>query len=446
MARPRNDDFGLRYSHRGSPTPRTPLRTVTPVAGTIPAARSVARSRARLGTTLLGYMVGLTLIVTLLPFEFRWPEQWRVLQSATAFDFYANIVLFVPLGFLFRLAAPAGGRLTALAALGGGALLSAGIETAQLFEVARYAAVPDVVANAAGAGLGAVACGIVGRRLTAPQEVIGRLSLELPLMGLVYLMVPLLWLNSLVGGDGHVHGLLSVLLAVFGASVVSGVQQHHLGPRRGVAAATTAVAYMLWLAAGAFPLARDNALILVLAMAVGAGLILVRGRRGHPVSPAAGRRYEVPVLLGAAPAYAAYLLLLCVVPWLEGLGPWHGRLGIAAWSGADGRRSILALLELVAACTLAGYMCAEYRGRALTTFRHRLRYSLTIGAVSALLVESLHGFAVARGASLVRGLLLFGASLLGARLYDLQRAHVLALLEVPRAVEPAGPPVRPSAA
>jgi glycopeptide antibiotics resistance protein len=67
-------------------------------------------------------------------------------------EFSANIVFFVPVGFLLGLLLPF--RLWALAVVGGG-LLSASVETAQgVFLPGRVSSIDDVIANTAGALVG----------------------------------------------------------------------------------------------------------------------------------------------------------------------------------------------------------------------------------------------------------------------------------------------------
>lgn len=62
----------------------------------------------RLGTALLVYMVGVILIVTLLPFHFEWPQRWQVSVGDDPYDAVLNVLLFVPLGFLYRMVTPRG--------------------------------------------------------------------------------------------------------------------------------------------------------------------------------------------------------------------------------------------------------------------------------------------------------------------------------------------------
>lgn len=139
---------------------------------------------ARLGTALLVYMVGVTLIVTLLPFHFAWPEQWQVTVGGDAYDFAVSVVLFVPLGFLFRFATQRRQRESISVAVWNLALISIMIEALQLLDPTRVSAILDVVANTLGAWVGALAFDRIARSAGLSGRAIGWLGLEMPL-GLV---------------------------------------------------------------------------------------------------------------------------------------------------------------------------------------------------------------------------------------------------------------------
>src|SRR5688572_14695493 len=104
---------------------------------------------ARLFGTFLGYIILIILLLTLNPFYFSPPEDF-------VFNFYSgrsnminNILLFLPIGFLYRLTTK---RRDAY--LFGG-LLSLSIEAVQFFIPARTPSVPDILANTMGAWAGA---------------------------------------------------------------------------------------------------------------------------------------------------------------------------------------------------------------------------------------------------------------------------------------------------
>ncbi|MCC6319796.1 MAG: VanZ family protein [Gemmatimonadaceae bacterium] len=384
---------------------------------------------------ILAYLTGVTLIITLLPFQFAWPREWRVMLTGNAVDIVANVLMFVPLGFLYRLGTTHHRRHSALRVLWMGALVSSAIESAQLFELERYTSPLDVATNAAGAWLGALASDRVASRLRAGGAMVARFSLELPLMGLVYLLIPLLWLNALASGGEAEHAGLSVLLAVFGASVLGGLQKHHFGPDRHVSPAATACVTMTWYAAGSFPLLPTHP-IAVGAGAIVAGLLAWRrgtvGHRGHALE----RRYEVRVLLSAVPAYATYLALLGAGPLLGGVGPWSVGLGFPGVATEWTKLEILRLLELVAAFTLLGYIQCETRGRSVDRYVGALPRLVAWTLVAVAAIEALRGLDHAHGASVARAVLLFASSLYGGGLYYLQRAHILHLLGDATRAEP----------
>lgn len=417
---------------RAIPSIPTPTR-VTPAA----MVSAAAKSFSQLGLAILAYMLGVTLIITLLPFQFRRPETWRVMMTGDAVDIVANVLMFVPLGFLYRLGTRHHARHTTLRVLWIGAIVSSAIESAQLFEIERYTSPLDIGTNALGAWFGALAADHAASRLREGDAMVGRFSLELPLMGLIYLIIPLLWLNALAAGSDAFHASLSVLVAVFGASILGGLQRGHFGPDRSVAPQTTAAATMVWYVAGTFPLLPREPGVVAIGAAVAGLLAWRRGAVGYP-GEGIERRYEVPVLRSALPAYVAYLAILGASPLLGGVGAWSLGLGFPGVATEWTKVEILRLLELVAAFTLLGYMIAEFRGRVLERYADAFPRLVTWTSGACLAIEMARGFDAGRGASLARALLLLAASLYGGWLYYLQRAHIRHLLGTERG-RPGGP-------
>ncbi|MEP7382242.1 MAG: VanZ family protein [Gemmatimonadota bacterium] len=393
---------------------------------------------------LLAYMFAVTLIITLLPFQFDWPSRWRVMFTGGPVDIVANVLLFLPLGFLYRLARREGFRHSTLTVLWIGAIMSMAIETAQLFERERYASVLDVATNAFGAWLGAFAFDRLSPRARVDGELIGRLSLELPLMGLIYLMVPLLWLNALSTGGEVERGGLSVLLGVFGASLLGGMQRRHFGPVRSLEARATAAAAAVWFLAGTFPALPSRPLLLMGGALLVGSLAWWQGSRPF-VADDSNRRFEVPLLTSAAPAYATYLALLTFAPLLHGVGSWSVGVGFPGIATEWTKTEILRCLEQVAAFTLLGYMTAEFRGRDVPGYRPALPRLFAWGGGAAIVGEWVRGYHLEHGASISRGVLLLSAALYGGWLYYLQRSHVVELLNDRHATTDAGDDLRSAA-
>ena len=404
-------------------------RHVVPVDGIevpIPPGAAPADTGARLATALLAYVAIITTVVTLLPFEFAIPTQPRVMLSGDFVDVLANVALFVPLGFLYAIARqdanvpPSRIFLLALAA-------SAAIESVQLFEVTRFASLSDIVANGAGAYVGAVAQRRLSRRIAMDARTVGRLSLELPLMGLVYLLVPLLWLDGLAGVDSATPLWPLFALGLFGASLLAAAQRHHFGPNHLLSRKTMAGAACAWFLLGAFPgLAPRASIVMFVMLAAIAAFVWLRSA-DQSGARSINRRFESKALWEGAPFYAGYLLLLVAPVAGYGTSTWRGALGFGAtvdWRSG----TVLHIVETVAAFTLLGYMLAEFRGRREARFRHGAVHVAAWCGLVAFAAELLEGFRPDGGASGLRWLLLVGAALYGSWLYHLQRAHVRRLL------------------
>ena len=372
-------------------------------------------------------MTAITAVVTLLPFQFAVPVRPRVQFFGPMFDFVANIALFVPLGFLYAVARKDAAvkpvRVFVVAMLA-----SAAIELVQLFEVSRFASVSDIVANAGGAYLGALGQIRLSRRIAMDARTVGRLSLELPVMGLVYLLLPLLWVDGIAGASTST-GLWPLLaLGLFGGSLLASAQRQHFGPNRLLSREVMVGAACVWFLIGAFPgLAPRASIVLFGMLAVVGGFVWVRSEDRSPAR-SINRRFESKALAEAAPFYAAYLLLLVAPVATSSTTGWNGELGFAATSGIWDTKAVLHVVEIVAAFTLLGYMLAEFRGRREARFRAGVRYIAVCAAGAAAITEVLEGFRPGGGASVLRLVLVVFAALYGSWLYHLQRAHVRRLL------------------
>lgn len=377
---------------------------------------------SRLGMALLVYMIGVTLIVTLVPFHFAWPQAWRISVGDDPYDFVLNALLFVPLGFLYRMVTPRGWGAMLLVVVNA-ALISVAIEAMQIFDATREATALDVIAATLGALAGVLAFDRIARSARASGRVIGWLGLEIPLMGLVYLLVPLLWVNTLAARGEPVPTAATLLIGVFGAVLLGGLQRQYFGPARQAEPQRTALFAALWFLAGALAMLPWRLYELAGGAIVVALLCWWLGRR--PLPEGSNRRFEGRLLRTAAPVYGAYLATLIAAPLLEGIGPAHGHFGFTGISPS--RVEIAQLLELCAAFTLVGYMVTENRGREVMRYRDALPRLIAWAVGLALAAEAARGFGV-HGASLARGLLVIAACCYGGWLYYLQRAHVIRLV------------------
>jgi VanZ family protein len=369
-----------------------------------------------LGLALISYLLGVTLLITLAPFRFRIPGHFLVMLQANAFDMAANVFLFAPLGFLHSLTRRREASIAPTVAMG--FVLSAAIESIQLFSRGRYASPFDVVMNTMGAALGALAHRAVDHRLH--PRLAGQLALELPLMNVVYLLVPLVWLDVLAAGRSTSRLVLAALLGVLGSTVLTAVWRHRLRASEILSPAGLGLAAGTWfLVAGLPGLGQRPGLLLLGASTVGAvAWLQARGVSGFDPPD---RRFEVPALRGAAPFFAAYLLLLALWPPTREVASFRIGFGLLDLPDDPSVVQVVRLLELVAAFTLLGYLVAEYRSRRDEGPAPASLVAGVIAVLSAALLEAARGFHPAHTASLARALLLTLAGAGGALIYTVQR-------------------------
>jgi VanZ family protein len=334
-------------------------------------------SAMRLALALLGYFAFVTLVITLSPFDFGW-RRFRVSTGVNPTDFILNVALFLPIGFLLRSLGAARTRFGWSAVLVA-VCFSAAIESVQMFIPGRFVSPSDVAANTAGAWMGVWLRDRIERASFWHPEAVGRIGLDIPVVGLLYLLVPQLWLSVVGLLDDTWRALPMVLLLLTVASLVSDLRDH-------------------------------------------------RGDSGE-------RRFEVDTLRRFIPLFALYLLVAALWPPFRGLDDWHGELGIVDRLSNAKMMGMFLMLEQVGGFTLTGYAIAEWRSRHELTLREDLPAVAAFALTFAAVVELTQGLLAGPGASLTAALLSTGAAVYGAGVYHVARTHVRVLRghESPRA-------------
>ena len=398
--------------------------------------------RRRLGQAVTNYLIVTIGIITLVPGTFQWPSVWRLTGFVTMTDLVQNVALFVPLGFALAFA---GGR-----ALLVGAAISLAVEVAQVFIPGRFPSPLDFATNTAGAGLGAVAYQAISSQLGRAGQGAGIKALDLPLMGTVYLVVPLVWLVGLSWPADPGRLVLVSLPLLAGAIVLASVSRHHLEPRglRRWAGATAAGG---WAAVALLP-GWHQAPWWIAVVSVGvAGATAALASLVAAREPL-GRRFEGATVRRAVFPLAIFVVLAAAWPLGEVTAGGGWSLAWSLESGAQSRHAILQILELMSGAVVMGYGIAEARSRAVEPIE-RTRWILALFSLGISFgVETVRASQSRYGASLVEGGLIAAAMMFGGILYWRQRDYVLALLgRVPvgpsgRALAPGnygriGPPV-----
>lgn len=381
----------------------------------------------RLAAAVLGYIVLLIFLLTWNPFYLAQPDSLNLSLRIGPRDAIRNIILFLPVGFLYRLT-----RGSQLGAILLGLGISAVAEVGQLFMPARTPSFIDLGMNTLGALLGAILHDLIASRIALSPRLLGNLALEVPLMGLLYLFVPLLWVNRLITDDIS-RWLLTGLIGLCGAIVLSDTFQQWWGPPSFRSLGRVALAATTWFFVGMGPSLISQPQFGLISL--GGIAILTAAFAAFP-KPATDHRFERATLIRLIPIFIIYLFFSALWPPFQPIHPWHGILGLTDLPVFDDVTINFRLLEHLAAFTVLGYISAEWRGRAELSWRRDLPRLLFVATIAALILEVLIGFQSGSGASLLRAIIAIGGALFGGVIYHLQRDHVRFLLGRSTITEP----------
>jgi glycopeptide antibiotics resistance protein len=361
-------------------------------------------------------------MITLIPFEFRMPRTVRIFLVPDFKDFITNIVLFIPVGFLFRLSRGKCSDPFCLTALVFGMLLSLAIESAQVFIAGRYPQVSDVLLNGSGAWLGAMLFRVLKKNLKAKQP-FKLFALELPLMSLVYLLVPLMWLNSLATGKEGSRLWLMLLLGLMGGGVLSAIYRFRFKQPQGPSFYKLSFFAMAWFLIASIP-AMINFPKEMSLCGIFIGIFVQIPARIPGRTEKDERRFELPTLKLLLPVYAVYLLLLAAWPTTLPLEQWRFGINFEELVFNEKIVFIFRFIEYVAAFTLLGYMIAEMRGRKNESTERTLVWTLFIATIAAIFIEMLKTYPAIRSFSILSIIIIASASIYGAVTYRLQLSSI----------------------
>ncbi|MCP3669555.1 MAG: VanZ family protein [Gammaproteobacteria bacterium] len=371
-----------------------------------------------LGYGVLAYMVIVILLLTLMPFQFGISSNPLLSWKGPIDDIIDNLFLFMPLGFIYRLVhRPSPGE-SSLPVLYYGLIFSIAIETSQLFLQPRTTTLTDVICNGIGAYVGARIYGMI--RKNVDREGIAKLFwIEYPLMNLVYLLVPVLWLNAVQLKTAPSHIILLGISGSIGAILIGAVVGNHpdrSGTRR--AAVLAGMAAMVWFLAASIPAfhyAPSGATLiamLVILLAISKAVLSSSVRQ-------VDQRFEVHTLKTLLPIIILYLLAVMVWPLQFSTGPWALDFHWNYYHGTAFKIEF-SLLEIFVSFTIFGYYLSGMLGRSQRSFQSQLLIILLIGLAMDLLVCLVTGFQQQNSISVLELSLILLGSISGAILYKYQ--------------------------
>jgi len=371
---------------------------------------------------LLGYLLIVVALLTLAPFRFAWPETWDISWWGDRRDAPANFLMFLPVGYFYRLVLPRRYPHAVLSALMFGTGMSLSVEFLQLFLPDRLTSVFDVLGNGLGGAAGAVLCNAVRRSLDRRLPSI--LTLDHPLMNLMYLMLPLMWLACVNIEAIPARAWLLAPLGIMGTLTLAGLWRYRLSRATDIPRSVFALLIVGWFVFGGVtgltPAPHIVLQCAVIVALLSVALLYVWGPDRQPAG-----RFEKAILISIWPCYAVYLLM--VVLWAR-VGPFVAfDLAIGYPEYGFERGFAIRIAEQLGALTLFGYLLAESFGRSALPPRSRYRRNLLMCVVCALLLEGLHGFLPGDRASVARWLFGSVAAGFGVQLYAAQLNMVLLL-------------------
>jgi glycopeptide antibiotics resistance protein len=361
-------------------------------------------------------------LITLIPFEFRIPREPKITWSTNFTDFITNILLFIPIGFLFRINRRQSKDMLCLNTLIFGFLLSSAIEFTQVFIPGRYPQFIDLITNGLGAWLGAIFFVSLKRQLSGEQT--GKLfSLELPLMNLVYLLIPLMWLNGLATGEEAARLWLMFLLGLCGTGAICSIAIYRFRNTGALFFAKLSLLTMSWFFIATLPvLFKFPMQITIITISIG---IIAPIIAGFPKKDKEDeQRFEMPTLKRILPLFGLYLLLLIIWPTTLPIGDWQLNIDYKELAFNDRIAFTFRFIEFIAAFTLLGYTIAQMRGRKDESAGKTLAWIFLAALISSIFIEIIRGYPPLFISNIMEIVFITAAGLYGGVIYRLQLSSI----------------------
>ncbi len=376
------------------------------------------RNAPLLNSALLSYVVFIMLFITFFPFDYHWPSSFAVNTYWKAQESLQNIFFFIPFGYLLASLLNVSVRQTLYISLISGFFLSLFIELNQIFIVDRYSSPIDLFNNSVGALAGA-AFFLGLKRLSALKKHGGRL-LDIPLMNLVLMLIPLLWLNAVSSGHDVRRLWLAFILALIALRIMTAI---YLNGARGsypIRRSHLMLVYGVWYAVALLPEllyfpGRVLAFYLILMLIMGALLYAGEKRERRE------QRFELPTLGKIGPLFLIYLLLEALWPLRALRNSFEFEVLGGLFRGDTSLAFIFSQIEYFAAFALTGFIAAQILNRhGFKPWKH-----FTLILVMAVLMELPRGFHGLHSANLTHIFLAVFNGTFGALIYFLNLSAYL---------------------
>jgi hypothetical protein len=243
-------------------------------------------------------------------------------------------------------------------------------------------------------------------------------------MGTIYLLVPLLWVDTLAWNETSDYWILTTLISICGAIIFSDLFRHWWSTIDARVVIYSSLATGLWFFIGVGPNLVHSPQIVI----IGFGAMLLCAPLTGFRRTIKDRRFERNALKRLLPIFVIYILLLTIWFPFSAFSHWHIFFGFTGQNTETSMQSLYPRLEYLVAYTILGYVLTEWRGRLELSLAQDMPHLFMIVTGVALLLEFLSGFQSGRGASIIRFMLTIVSALFGGIIYHLSRAHIRFLL------------------
>jgi len=246
-----------------------------------------------------------------------------------------------------------------------------------------------------------------------------RFALELPLMNLVYLLIPLMWLNGLSAGGEVARLWLMLLLGLLGCGVLASIYIHRFKDGGNLTPNKLSLFALSWFVVDSLP-ALANFPIEITSIGIIIAIFVQIPARFYLPRKRDEKRFELSTLKVLLPLYLIYLILVAVWPTTQPFHDWQLKTNFQELSFNGRVVFTFRFIELIAAFTLFGYMIAEMRGRKKESLTTILALIFFITLSCSVIIEMTTGYPPLLASNLLEILFMTGSGVYGAMIYRLQ--------------------------
>lgn len=368
-----------------------------------------------LGAALLIYILVVTLLFTLAPYNYSITNLnnlndffgWEIKDSIM------NIILFIPTGFLLFPILPE--RKKYIYATLFGFLFSCFIEFNQIFIPSRSPGFNDIVTNSAGALIGSLGHQYAKNFVRSRSDALWHLGI--PVMNIIFLMIPLLWLSSFAAGYDVNRLWLLLLLGIAGAILVSEIYINRIQPKNFNYLLVFTFLLSMWYVISVFPALYKYPKRIIFFLGLINLFAFFYMKYGFKIKN--DKRFELKTLNRIIPLFILYILLLSQWPlslpetsfqfsWLTDYKLQRNYI-----------LSIYRYVEYFTAFAMVGYLLSQYINRSQNQLHKSLRVIKWL-LMLTMLLEIPRGFHPGYYATLENVVVSFAWGIFGAGIYLMQ--------------------------